>query len=365
MSTSSLPAGLTLDQATLNSTLGALAIGFGFSCALFGVLTTQVWIYYRRFSHDTPFIMTMVGIIWVLELADQIFISHATYHYTVTLWANPIALLVDRAIWSLILQQTFGTLVGTFVKAAFTMRVWRFSKKNWIVTGAISTVIVLQFGECKLLGFPVYVTKLYFAVAGMLYTKQAFSIKQPMIASIPKLTTIATISLISGVCSDLLVALALAYYLSKLRTGYERSDNLINSLVRYGISTGFLSSAISLATLLLYHFRPAKFEFIATFFVLSKVLDISLMSSLNTRKMANGRTASHSNLESRGRDFGVASFRTGLQGSTTLKMSEFHAESWGSTPPATTSPIAVANPGALPGQYTSQYTYQPAYAVAV
>ena len=52
---------------------------------------------------------------------------------------------------------------------------------------------------------------------------------------------IATWSLSAGVATDLAIALALCYFLRKLRTGFKKSDSLVNMLCIYAINTGILT----------------------------------------------------------------------------------------------------------------------------
>lgn len=68
----------------------------------------------------------------------------------------------------------------------------------------------------------------------------------------------ATLSLSFGSVTDIVTASALTYYLSKMRTGYQKSDNIVLRLTAYAVSTGFLTSAASLATLILVSCRDKE-----------------------------------------------------------------------------------------------------------
>ncbi|KAH8831891.1 hypothetical protein DL96DRAFT_1589346 [Flagelloscypha sp. PMI_526] len=249
----------------LDDSFGALFIGFAVSTLLFGILLAQVVSYYRLFRGDGLYVRLMVPLICLLETVDQVFIAHGSYHYLVTLWGNPAGLISERPLPTLVLGQTFGTLVGTLVKGVFAYRVWRFSGQNYIVTGCLVAVILAQF------------------ICGMYYSHQALA--QPtFLAGFNRLANIATLSLSLGAASDFITAAALAYYLRKMRTGDNMSDSLVNSLFVYGLGTGFASGGLSVLTVLLYNLERGSLASLACFFVLSKVLAISFMTSLNTRK---------------------------------------------------------------------------------
>ncbi|KAG5733269.1 hypothetical protein E4T56_gene4576, partial [Termitomyces sp. T112] len=100
-----------------------------------------------------------------------------------------------------------------------------------------------------------------------------------------------TVSLALGVATDVITAAALCFFLNRLRTGLVSSDSIVNSLIRYAINTGALTSACSLTTLLLYNHKSRDFNlyFIATYFIVSKMYAISYMATLTTRRTVRGR----------------------------------------------------------------------------
>ncbi|KAG1763629.1 hypothetical protein EDD22DRAFT_886589 [Suillus occidentalis] len=42
------------------------------------------------------------------------------------------------------MQMTLGAVVGAIVKACFTLRVWRFSYRNWWLTGFLFLLVLAQ-----------------------------------------------------------------------------------------------------------------------------------------------------------------------------------------------------------------------------
>ncbi|KAJ7445041.1 hypothetical protein FB451DRAFT_1293185 [Mycena latifolia] len=254
---------------SVDDTLGAAFIGFAFSCAAFGVNTNQVFTYFGRYPEDKLAYKALVILIWALELLDQIFIGHAVYFYTITNYAQPLVLLVDRVAWTLILQLTVGALIGTIVRLCFAMRVWRFSQRNVTVT---MTVVALTLFEMGL------------AIA---YTIKSF--QTPYLTSLPNLKLLASLSLGAGVLTDIFTACALCWFLRKFRTGHKRADTLVNTLTIYAINTGAFTAAISLLTLIFYDVNPRNFFFLASYFILSKLYAISFLCTLNTRKIIRGK----------------------------------------------------------------------------
>jgi len=253
----------------VDATLGAALIGFAASCVAFGVLSTQCWTYFRKYPLDKGVYKALVAAIWVAEVVDQAFIGHVVYFYTITNFTSPQVLIFGDVVWSLIVQVLVGASVGTVVKACFAMRVWRFSNHNIPVTGLIVLLTLTQFG---------------FAIA---YAVRAFQINK--LAYADRLKLIASLSLGIGALTDIVIAAALAFFLRKLRTGYSQANSLVNQLTIYAVNTGALTSAVSLCTLVLYDINPESLEFLAVYFVLSKLYAMSLICAFNTRKVIRGR----------------------------------------------------------------------------
>ncbi|KAG6872241.1 hypothetical protein C0995_011663 [Termitomyces sp. Mi166 len=238
-------------------------------------------------SNPVPTVDKTLGAL-LLETADQTFIGHLVYHYSISNYAKPQSLTTASVTWSLILQLTVGAIVGAIVKgsvaeivylsrpltltshSSFGLRVWRFSGKNYWIAAIILVLTLGQLGT---------------AIA---FTVEAFKI--PSVFAVYQLKTLGTISLALGVATDVITAAALCYFLNRLRTGLVSSDSIVNSLIRYAINTGALTSACSLTTLLLYNLKSQdNLYFIATYFIVSKMYAISYMATLNTRRTVRGR----------------------------------------------------------------------------
>ncbi|GLB38741.1 hypothetical protein LshimejAT787_0506060 [Lyophyllum shimeji] len=257
-------------QSSIDRTLGAVFIGFAVACCVYGVLLAQGFAYFSRYPQDRPHLKLTVIAILLLETADQTFIGHLAYFYSISNYGNPLNLLRATVTWSLILQLTVGAIVGAIVKGSFGLRVWRFSQRNYYITGLI---LFLTLGQLGL---------------ALAFTVKAFAL--PSLLDVHRLQILGTVSLGVGVLTDIITASALCFFLNRLRTGFHGSDSLVNSLIRYAINTGALTSAVSLTTLILYNVdSQGNLYFVATYFVLSKLYAISYMATLNTRRTIRGR----------------------------------------------------------------------------
>lgn len=253
----------------VSSTLGAALIGFSVSCVVFGILSTEVFTYYGRYPRDPYRYKLLVAALWLLETVDQGFIGHFIYYYMISNFTKPLVFFNGDVVWTLLIQVVLGAAAGTIVKCCFALRVWRFSNHNLPLTALI---VVLSFGQFGL---------------AITYTVKSFGVKKLMYAN--RLKLIATLALGTGALTDVITAFTLSFYLRKLRTGYKKSDLLVNKLSLYAINTGALTSVLSLGALIFYNVQPTTFQFLAFYFTLSKLYAISLMCTLNTRKVVCGQ----------------------------------------------------------------------------
>ncbi|KAH8825845.1 hypothetical protein DL96DRAFT_1610074 [Flagelloscypha sp. PMI_526] len=317
---------LTLDKAVIDSTFGALFAGFAVSCLLFGIVCMQVYSYFQRFSSDPLFTKSMVGGIWILELLDQIFIGHCSYHYVVS-YVHPAQQTVG--VRSSPLEFGSVSLVNIFLRSSLNSRKWKVSNRNWWLTGLI-------------------------VICGMLYTKQAFE-QKALLSGLEalKVLLLRHSQWLPACASDILIAASLAWYLRRLKTGYQESDSLVNGLIMYGLSTGFISGTLSLLVLILYNARKNTFEFMTFYFALSKILDISLMSSLSSRKLP-GHHSTRPSQSNYPRRFSTSEATLGSKQHTlpsAMPMASFKLESQdGTLAAATDSRASVSNT-----EYTSAY----------
>uniref|UniRef100_A0A8H7XSB1 DUF6534 domain-containing protein n=1 Tax=Psilocybe cubensis TaxID=181762 RepID=A0A8H7XSB1_PSICU len=98
-----------------------------------------------------------------------------------------------------------------------------------------------------------------------------------------KVPTILRLS--SAVACDTAIAGSLSYYLHTKRTGFKRSDKMINYLILFSINSGLLLSATSIGSLITYLLVPKLWVYTALCFLLSRLYATTFLSSLNSRQV--------------------------------------------------------------------------------
>ncbi|KAF8189837.1 hypothetical protein K438DRAFT_1971351 [Mycena galopus ATCC 62051] len=129
---------------------GAYEIGTLISYGLFGVTTTQTYIYYSRFPDDSRKLKGLIAFVWICELAHALCIGHTLYVYTISGSGHP-AVLLDST-WTLHAAFVIASVTVACVQSFFGFRIYVFSKKLrlaalvWVMAFsrlAVSSVVLL------------------------------------------------------------------------------------------------------------------------------------------------------------------------------------------------------------------------------
>ncbi|KAJ7319431.1 hypothetical protein DFH08DRAFT_891043 [Mycena albidolilacea] len=243
-----------------DSTLGALLIGTLVSYALFGVMTTQVYVYYGRFQ-DPWKMKAMVGAVWCGELAHTICIAISLYTMVITNYGHPERLLV---LPNSLLASTFiGSLVSFGVQVFFAIRIYSLSKSWWIpcICWALSlfrlvppNVILFAYGH------------------------------RPAHEFLGKFGPLFDAIWAASAANDLLIAGTLVYLLYRRRSSvFEKTVAAIDKLIQWTIETGVVTSIASIIMLVSFISLPSTFVWLAFFVVIPRLFSNSLMASLNSR----------------------------------------------------------------------------------
>jgi len=164
------------------------------------------------------------------------------------------------------------------------------SRGNILVTGLILGMALAQFGMFSARQRDLVVLTYDFlnqsAATAVVFTIRSFRLR---VGQADEIKTLASTALSLGVATDIFTAASLSYFLHRMRTGYKKSDTLINRLIIYSVNTGTLTSVFSAAVLISYNMMPDNLIFIALYFLLSKLYANSCLATLNTRRFVHGR----------------------------------------------------------------------------
>ncbi|KAK6969173.1 hypothetical protein R3P38DRAFT_3298610 [Favolaschia claudopus] len=247
----------------LDNLLGVWLIGLILSSVLFGITCLQVYLYFTKScSRDRAILKAFVIGLFALDAFHLALVSHSLYSVAVTNFGDYVQLGIIP--WSLLLQAIFGSLLSTMVRFFYAWRVYVISNKSLLLPSVI--------GCCSIFAF----------IFSAIYTQKGFAIKFFTLAE--HLLIWAALALGIGAAADLLIAGTMIYYLSKNKTGFQKSTNkAINMLVAYSLSTGALTCVFAIGDVIAQTVAPASLVYALFFFILVRLHFLSFMSILNSR----------------------------------------------------------------------------------
>ncbi|KAH9853815.1 hypothetical protein C2E23DRAFT_858909 [Lenzites betulinus] len=251
--------------------MGPLLIGVVLAGVMYGgAQHAQLYYYFTRYSKDPWslkfFILTQflrkVTLVWATDSVHQALISQTIYWYLVSEYGNPAAL--NELPKTLIAEVFFNIFTGFFVQSFFVVRIWRLSGKKLILVVPVAALVLGEFA------------------VGMTYSIKAVF-----------LTTFAEVNGLKGLsisinalaaAGDVSIAIIMCTILNSSRTGFTKSNMLINKLMVFSVNTGLLTSICACLSLITIVALPDTFVYITFFFLLGRLYCNSLLATLNARK---------------------------------------------------------------------------------
>ncbi|KAJ7055119.1 hypothetical protein C8F01DRAFT_1161160 [Mycena amicta] len=255
---------------TMDETYGALYIGVLFATFFQGLLTVQAYTYYTNFPGDSRWLKALVATVWILDTTHLVLVAQASYHYLVTSWGDPAALLV--AIPTLNLHMLFVSVPALLCNIFFLYRVWVFSNHNWLIIGFLGCGCLAGF--CIEAGIIIEILSI------------------PLVAEYSQQTTNAKWEFSVLAIFDLLLACTLVWYIrtTKLELADEmdgvpaRTNLVLRRVMQYAVATGLVTSIVALGTLAAFMLAPDTFIFIAIYFSFGRMHTNALLVNLNARR---------------------------------------------------------------------------------
>ncbi|KAF9445714.1 hypothetical protein P691DRAFT_762259 [Macrolepiota fuliginosa MF-IS2] len=190
-------------------------------------------------------------------------VIHGLYFYLIENFGVATAML--KPTWSLITHVYFTVASDLLIRIIFGKRVWTLSH-SYVLTAGIASA------------------SLACAATGIIFVSKAFHLKGGF-ADFHLISVYLYTSLATGVAADLLIAISLCVGLMRTRTGFKRTDSLVNILMAYSINTSLLTTVCSIGCFITYAIWPQKLIFLGIYFCLSKLYFNSLLAALNARQI--------------------------------------------------------------------------------
>ncbi|KAJ3907481.1 hypothetical protein F5879DRAFT_520054 [Lentinula edodes] len=244
--------------------LGMTLLGLFLSSVLYGLALSQLYTYYKRFPRDPLSVKVLVVATAILDTVSVLLECHACWYYLVT--TGPMTL----AVWSLNAELAVSMFISGIAEAFMTYRVWMLSGRQNVLTCALLCFALLHFtsGEVSAAEF---LELSRFAKFG--------SVKVPSV-----------LRLGSASLCDTGIAVSLCYFLQKKRTGYKRTDEIIDHLMLFSINSGLITSVASIACLITYLAIPKTWVYLTLCFLISRLYSNTFLCALNSRQILQNET---------------------------------------------------------------------------
>ncbi|KAI0087153.1 hypothetical protein BDY19DRAFT_304374 [Irpex rosettiformis] len=244
-----------------NTAVGALLVGGLISAILFGITSTQSWVYYQTYREDHWRLKTVVATLWTLDTFDMCLIFHMLYWYLITSYSNPQ--ILQQPVWSIILHVLVTSLTETVVRCMFALRIWRLSQN------VILVVVVLAVTLTDLVACIMITVKAFYTTFGTL----------------KKLEPLFYLNFSAGLLGDSLVAVSLCWMLHRTSAGFDKMERrAIAWFMKYILNTGLFTAIVASIGLILFAAQPGEFVYIAVYLQLSKLYTNAYLAMLNSRE---------------------------------------------------------------------------------
>ncbi|KAJ1299505.1 hypothetical protein OPQ81_007335 [Rhizoctonia solani] len=255
----------------LNLTFGAAYVGVVLASFVYGIATLQAYTYWFERRRDSPLQRLYVMLLWCLDTVKLVCICHMEYYYGIRNHGNPSALATS--IWSFNMQLGITPIITFMVQGYFAKRAWHFTRqvRSNLISPRVTQITGLFIGILS-------IAQLAF---GMAYFSSAWRYRNFVDGKGSRWMAIAWLG--SAAVCDTLIVYMLSRALVAQRTGFERTDAMINKILLYTVNTGSFTSVVAIIALILCWSMP-NFVYLGPTFMLGTLYIITLLANLNARK---------------------------------------------------------------------------------
>ncbi|KAF8970238.1 hypothetical protein BDZ97DRAFT_1914917 [Flammula alnicola] len=234
----------------LRAVLSSLQLVSLFTWGLHGILCVQVYNYYLSFPRDPTSRKLLVYGALALETIQLVLVTRDTYQLFALGFGNPF--VINKLHLLPLTIPIMGGLVGLLCHLIFAYRIYRVSESK--IIGCLITALAICASSCAF----VFGAKLF----------EAGSLSN---AAFTSGFTLPALWNGFGAACDVVIAACMTYYLSRMSTGFRKTDLLVTQIIRLSIETGIITVVL----------RPAGR-------IITKMYSITILATFNNRPHAVG-----------------------------------------------------------------------------
>ncbi|PIL35021.1 hypothetical protein GSI_02808 [Ganoderma sinense ZZ0214-1] len=248
----------------IKEALACLVIGTIVATAVYGITVLQTYIYFGNSRRDSIRLKLFVALLFALDTISLVLTVAIMYGYVVSDFGNPLLLL--KANRSIVWENGITVIIATFTQCYFAHRIWDLSKGNMVLT---SSVIILALCSCG---------------PGIAISVDLYIHPDSLFVSTIETRVLSGFANGLSVVCDVLIAVTLSYYLRSKRTGFKRTDSIINRLIIYAVNRGALTAMCQAGHMIAIVALPGRFIFFPFAVLDGRMYCNTLMATLNAQR---------------------------------------------------------------------------------
>lgn len=247
---------------------GYMLTGLVINFMLLGLMVAQLYIYYTTYKKDRVWIKVFVAFLFIMDVANSAVIYVYLYRVLVKGFGDVTGLFTTD--WVFGAGPATTAIIGLFVQHFFAWRVRILTQKwkvSWVLVGLVSATSVGS------------------AVAGLICSWEVTS-RYTRFEQFHEIRHVVIVWLVSSAFCDGLITASLVIALRKQKTGFKRSDLMIDRIIRLAMQTGLVTVVVAVVDMIAFLASLSGLHLVFNY-SLSKLYTNSLLSSLNSRRVAS------------------------------------------------------------------------------
>jgi hypothetical protein len=243
---------------------GAMLVGYSVGGVLFGVATTQLYLYHVSFPKDPFWIKSLAYFVWLLEFGHQVSLSHAVYVVLITNYGD--ASILTNVPSSTTAMNILSLLIAFVVRGFYIYRVWNFSRSWLLATGLLLVSL---------------------AGAGVFAWNIAIQYRMGnnLIAFGREYTWLIITSAAVAASSEILISFSMCWILFRERqaNSIQSTMRAVDQLIIWSLETGVFTSGLLIATAICAYMFKNSFIWAGIWFIAYRAYSNSFFAVLNGR----------------------------------------------------------------------------------
>ncbi|KAF4619710.1 hypothetical protein D9613_004813 [Agrocybe pediades] len=239
---------------------GPMLLGVFANMILYGILIVQTYYYYQTFKRDAQWIKYLVLYLFIVETVNTGCDIAIMYEPLINNFGKPEATTFFPAFFAS--QPIIFVSVSMPIQIFFAWRI-KLLTKSTLLAAIVTILAVVSFG------------------AGVYTT--ALIIKFKEFSRKPELNTPALVWFLTACVADLLITAVLVMALTRRKTGFIATDDILSRIIRTTFHTGIITALFAIGDILCFMILP---HVAVNFFwdlSLTKIYSNFLLSNLNSR----------------------------------------------------------------------------------